>query len=159
VGEIDKQAYQDCPSLCEAGCSVYASRPKACRDYLCLWIQGVFVEEDRPDRSGVIVDGAMSQEIADAIELVTGGLLPIVARRASRGAWSDRAKLIVEWLVNRVRLIVLLGEDEGYPQIEEVVAPSVAIQAAARSAISGALVQVEIPGGESDPRILWREVP
>jgi hypothetical protein len=37
-----------------ARCSIYADRPGACRQYTCLWRDGLFDEEDRPDKSGVI---------------------------------------------------------------------------------------------------------
>lgn len=45
-----------CPLLCAAGCSIYAKRPGACRQYLCGWRAGLGNECDRPDRAGWIID-------------------------------------------------------------------------------------------------------
>lgn len=50
-----------------ARCSIYADRPAACRQYTCLWRDGLFDDEDRPDKSGVIAhcdqlnEGGVSQ--------------------------------------------------------------------------------------------------
>jgi hypothetical protein len=37
------------------GCGIYAERPKACRVYACLWREGAFRDEDRPDKSKLLV--------------------------------------------------------------------------------------------------------
>ena len=37
-----------------ARCSIYDDRPACCRDYVCLWREGHFDEDDRPDKSGII---------------------------------------------------------------------------------------------------------
>lgn len=39
-------------------CSVYEQRPRCCAIYECEWLNGHGTEEDRPDRSGVIVEAA-----------------------------------------------------------------------------------------------------
>lgn len=39
------------------GCSIYESRPTTCREFECIWLQdtrGLFGDEDRPDRLGVV---------------------------------------------------------------------------------------------------------
>jgi hypothetical protein len=50
-----------------ARCSIYGDRPACCRDYLCLWREGHFGEDDRPDKSGVIAH--FSQLESGRIEL------------------------------------------------------------------------------------------
>lgn len=40
----------------DRGCGVYQERPKICRAYRCLWLQGAFEEADRPDRIGAVLD-------------------------------------------------------------------------------------------------------
>ena len=35
-------------------CSIYEARPAECRDFDCLWLQGMFDGADRPDRLGVV---------------------------------------------------------------------------------------------------------
>jgi hypothetical protein len=44
---------------CEVGkgCRTYETRPKACREFSCLWRLGVGTEAMRPDRSRVILTG------------------------------------------------------------------------------------------------------
>src|SRR5580692_5396384 len=37
-----------------ARCSIYGDRPACCKSYQCLWREGFFNDEDRPDKSGVI---------------------------------------------------------------------------------------------------------
>jgi hypothetical protein len=38
------------------GCTIYAQRPEQCRVWSCQWLLGIGGEEDRPDRSGLVVD-------------------------------------------------------------------------------------------------------
>jgi hypothetical protein len=38
------------------GCGIYSERPRICRDYRCLWLQGGLEEDDRPDRLGAVLD-------------------------------------------------------------------------------------------------------
>lgn len=37
------------------GCSAYDARPEDCRRYNCLWIQGLFADGDRPDKTGILI--------------------------------------------------------------------------------------------------------
>ena len=45
-----------CPHEKCSSCEIYDKRPKTCRDYNCLWLQGFGDEVDRPDKSGVLID-------------------------------------------------------------------------------------------------------
>lgn len=57
VDELRKAAGRDCEhQRGEAGCGIYASRPSICRGYRCLWLQGGLEDDERPDRTGGIVD-------------------------------------------------------------------------------------------------------
>jgi len=58
------------------GCGIYETRPSICRDYRCLWLQGGLEDEERPDRTGGIVD----------LE-TTGVGLRLAIREAWRGAF------------------------------------------------------------------------
>ena len=62
VPELDKPTYQPCRHLCERGCGIYATRPRACRDYRCLWLLGHLGEADRPDQLGVIFTTTVDPE-------------------------------------------------------------------------------------------------
>jgi hypothetical protein len=40
----------------DGGCSTYEFRPEVCKKYECSWLQGYGDEEDRPDKSGLLID-------------------------------------------------------------------------------------------------------
>lgn len=41
---------------CAAGCTIYADRPGSCRAFECAWLAGQMHDDDRPDKSGVMVE-------------------------------------------------------------------------------------------------------
>ena len=49
---------QTCEYLAKTGpaCTIYASRPKACREWSCMWLQARLDMGDRPDVLGLIFD-------------------------------------------------------------------------------------------------------
>ena len=55
--EFQKPPGVRCPHLCaEGGCSIYATRYSACREYHCGWRYLEFLSENwRPDKSGVLL--------------------------------------------------------------------------------------------------------
>lgn len=57
VDELTKPAGRDClHQRGPDGCSIHATRPPICRAYRCLWLQGGLEDDERPDRTGGIVD-------------------------------------------------------------------------------------------------------
>ena len=57
VEPLEKPAGRDCLHQCgEAGCAIYSERPEICRRYACLWLQGGLEDDERPDRTGGVVD-------------------------------------------------------------------------------------------------------
>lgn len=38
------------------GCRIYAHRPTPCREFVCQWLMGIGEENDRPDKTKVILD-------------------------------------------------------------------------------------------------------
>lgn len=57
VDELSKPAGRDCAhQRAEGGCAIHDSRPPVCRGYHCLWLQGGLEDEERPDRTGGVVD-------------------------------------------------------------------------------------------------------
>lgn len=66
---LDKAPLVPCPALVdgctncwtgptEKNCTRYEDRPDVCGDYNCMWIYGNGEEEDRPDKSGMLLDNA-----------------------------------------------------------------------------------------------------
>jgi hypothetical protein len=65
IPELKKYQDQSCRHLDgrnpTARCWIYESRPACCRNYVCLWREGHFDEDDRPDKSGVIAHFSKSK--------------------------------------------------------------------------------------------------
>jgi hypothetical protein len=47
-------------------CSIYETRPEACRAYSCAWLHGLGAEQDRPDKCGILIDTI--HQIENALE-------------------------------------------------------------------------------------------
>lgn len=84
IESIGKPTGERCPEQCDAGCVVYEERPEECRDYSCWWRAGWGFDSDRPDKLGVIVDTALSDNAAVWYDLPF-----IVLREARLGALED----------------------------------------------------------------------
>ena len=57
VPEVGKFDATWCPKSTPCnGCSIYETRPKACREFACLWLNGKGEENDRPDILGIMMD-------------------------------------------------------------------------------------------------------
>jgi uncharacterized protein len=82
VPELDKAFQTPCQHSQKPGCRIYANRPESCRLYECLWLQGAFEPEDRPDKSGIVVDVSAENGILGPAGEV------IVAREAFDGAYN-----------------------------------------------------------------------
>ena len=56
VKSIGKPAGVRCKYLGPKGCSIYATRPKECRDFDCIWLQGTAIPANlKPSKSGVVI--------------------------------------------------------------------------------------------------------
>lgn len=57
VTEIGKAYGEKCPQLSPLGrCRIYATRPTSCREFRCLWKQGVLLKELSPSRVRAVAD-------------------------------------------------------------------------------------------------------
>lgn len=54
VHELYKRPGEPCQFLCASGCGNYEKRPPSCQQFDCLWLQGVFEEDARPDVREVV---------------------------------------------------------------------------------------------------------
>lgn len=76
VAEIQKEGLTRCPHLLPGGdlftgpgehnCTIPLDRPETCKGYRCTWLDGHGHENDRPDRSGVLID--RTKRIGGAVE-------------------------------------------------------------------------------------------
>ena len=57
VPEVGKLDAAWCPKSTPGdGCTIYATRPDACKKFACVWLNGKGEESDRPDVLGVMMD-------------------------------------------------------------------------------------------------------
>jgi hypothetical protein len=54
VHELHKLPGDACQFVCSKGCGIYEKRPESCRGFSCLWLEGVFELEARPDTLEVV---------------------------------------------------------------------------------------------------------
>jgi len=58
VAELSKAPHVRCPHM-QLRCTIYAERPKGCKDYSCGWLQGGYSARDRPDKCGLIMEATV----------------------------------------------------------------------------------------------------
>lgn len=94
VRELGKPSQTACRHLCGGQCGIYGKHPRSCRDYACLWRQGLVEgdERQRPDRLGVIIDYEPFSRIPGTIRLVVWEVVPGAAQ-------SEQARNVVDGLV------------------------------------------------------------
>jgi len=57
VPEVGKHDAGWCPKSTQFhGCTIYETRPIACKKFACIWLNGKGEENDRPDLLGVMMD-------------------------------------------------------------------------------------------------------
>ena len=57
VDEINKPHMKKCEhEKTHKGCSIYATKPAQCSNFMCLWKMGFGARKDAPDQIGIVVD-------------------------------------------------------------------------------------------------------
>ena len=99
---LDKAPFTACMHLKEGtGCAIYATRPKGCREFKCLWLaswksMGFLTEDDRPDKLGIMIctsSGSAEHPGMDLWELRPGALGSDRARRIRAELRSRRCSI------------------------------------------------------------------
>ena len=74
---LEKPAGVACVNCQVGSCAIYENRPKACRDYFCMWRRLPFLDAEwRPDLSGVLIAEASDHSGTPnnfAVELIITG--------------------------------------------------------------------------------------
>lgn len=100
-----------CPHLAsdpnDKGCTIYADRPQACRDWMCVWRSGSPVLEgsERPDRIGVVLDTVVRKDLPFSF------LVAVAADPSAADACLTMAEKTIERLVSRGHLVVVEKPD------------------------------------------------
>ncbi len=115
-----------------AGCGIYQDRPRICRTYRCLWLQGGLEDDDRPDRLDAVLD-----------LLTEGGTTRLSVRESVPGAADTNPRLREVIAQFRASVPVRISD------VRDVMNPD-------------APFRVLLPGGEEhrlagDTRTLWRD--
>lgn len=128
VPELSKARDIECSHICEQGCDIYENRPKSCQDFDCLWRQGLFEAEHRPDKLGVVFT-------------VTGpgsafGRQCVVVHESWPGGF-ENARPVLQ-VLSETQLVILVGKDTS----RRLLGPP-ALLAAAQKALSRTLPVVQ----------------
>lgn len=104
--KINKPAFTSCVHECATGCAIYPKRPGPCRAFRCLWLDGLLDDEDRPDRSGLVLTEGKS--------LPLGGGPLLVAHALKPGAHeTESGKRVVEKVHKRGRSLIVVSSLAG----------------------------------------------
>jgi hypothetical protein len=110
VPELEKEMYEPCAHLCDAGCGIYAERPGSCQTFACQWLRGVLEVTEaidlglRPDACGVMFDyqpDTTFGEMYTAWEVEPGA------------SASGHARSIIEGLEERFLVMIVTGGPDG----------------------------------------------
>lgn len=76
--QIDKPAHTRCQHLQDDRCDIYPTRPNQCAKYRCMWLQGEFRDDERPDIARVICSHVEIINVRDiiAVELEDDDKIP-----------------------------------------------------------------------------------
>jgi Fe-S-cluster containining protein len=97
------------------GCAIYDQRPSECREFNCLWIQGVMEDKHRPDKIGIVFTLWDAPSICHLCEQTQGKLIvgfpngdeAMRNKRSQNAAQAaSHANLILIW---GVKLVWLYG--------------------------------------------------
>lgn len=107
-----------CKHACDKGCGIYETRPGACSGYQCLWLEGSFPDEYRPDKIGLVVH-------AEVINEMRGPVWHVFEARAGQAQKHRLASRLVAALVshNLFPVAVLHGRVESAVVEGEPVGP------------------------------------
>jgi len=100
VEEINKSPWIKCEHLNERGCSIYATRPRYCHSFYCLWQTGLGTAHERPDKLGVIFAPTNGKtEFTGETEIQVYEIVPHAFNRPDvirlAKTFGDRGKLVV----------------------------------------------------------------
>jgi hypothetical protein len=88
IAEINKPTKEWCPHcLIGKGCAIYGSHPRTCQGYHCEWLDGYGREEERPDKSKVVLEVQPNVYFGQALaifEVEEWGLNSEFVRRVTR---------------------------------------------------------------------------
>jgi len=112
---IRKPGWVWCREACDKGCRIYDARPKACREYSCLWLEGFWPDDFSPAEIGLVIH----HENVDALG---GATWHVYEKRPGQARATRRGRLLLAALVSDKRwpVAVLHGPEPGRPELTRV---------------------------------------
>ena len=98
-----------------SGCKIYARRPKECKDFRCMWLLGHGTEQERPDKTRLVLDFIRDVEHGPFValrvtELTLGTLQSPVAKREMARALSQGYFVYRVTALGKESILVRKGE-------------------------------------------------
>lgn len=88
--EFHKPSGKWCQFVGGKGCTVYEDKPRCCTEFSCLWLIGVTGEEDRPDKSKVVMTAEQTPEHGNLIIVYESYPGVLTSKRRVR-EWIERS--------------------------------------------------------------------
>lgn len=101
VPELEKPRGTQCSHVCKQGCGIYADRPKSCQVFDCLWKQGIFEAEHRPDQLGVVFTVTGQGSVL--------GRQCVVVHESWPGGFENARRVLQ--VLSETQLVILIGKD------------------------------------------------
>ena len=113
-GGVNKEPGKPChhlrPAPTTTACEIYEERPASCRAFRCFWLQGMGHDDDRPDRTGVVVGAQVTAfsgdprvrapgvvgRLLDSAAAKTGNLVAMVVTETTAGSFGAEARRLVD---------------------------------------------------------------
>lgn len=103
IPELNKPVGVRCQHVASTGCKIYAFRPHSCQEFECLWLQGHFHQDQRPDLLGLVFD--VNQPPPGLKQAL------VVRETRPRASEEDAATALLNTLSQGVVIIVIAGDN------------------------------------------------
>jgi hypothetical protein len=118
IPEIHKDPNRWCVECKQGkGCKIYATRPPGCVDFSCQWKKGILHLNDRPDKSGIVVD--YNEFIIDGKTLTVGMLFEAEMQKGKRASPKFWKQTIALFRSLNVSILVLPIKGEPIVYVED----------------------------------------
>ncbi len=94
------------------GCAIYAKRPSDCRGFQCSWLAGKGADEDRPDRTRIVLEARQMGKLGTALwlwEVEPGALVSAFAKRETKQTLRTKTCVMHVPLTGNPRLYLARG--------------------------------------------------
>ena len=106
IDELKKPSFTRCRNQGNEGCTIYKSRPTPCREFKCMWLQGVGAKDDRPDKTGSMLASRNHDEYGPWVSLHVVDQKALTKRRVKNMLIElIKRTVVIEFMPTKMRLI------------------------------------------------------